>query len=46
MRRRPALNAINGRPSGSLEGRNERNTTSTEFEEFAAELAHAYAATE
>ena len=30
----------------SLEGRNERNTTSTEFEEFAAELAHAYAATE
>jgi len=29
----------------SLEGRNERNTTPTEFEEFAAELAHAYAAT-
>ena len=30
----------------SLEGRNERNTTPTEFEEFAAELPHAYAATE
>ena len=29
----------------SLEGRNESNTTPTEFEEFAAELAHAYAAT-
>jgi uncharacterized protein YbjT (DUF2867 family) len=29
----------------SLEGRNESNTTSTEFEEFAAELADAYAAT-
>ena len=28
----------------SLEGRNESNTTPTEFEEFAAELAHAYAA--
>ena len=28
-----------------LEGRNESNTTPTEFEEFAAELAHAYAAT-
>jgi hypothetical protein len=28
----------------SLEGRNETNTTQTEFEEFAAELAHAYAA--
>jgi uncharacterized protein YbjT (DUF2867 family) len=28
-----------------LEGRNESNTTTTEFEEFAAELAHAYAAT-
>jgi uncharacterized protein YbjT (DUF2867 family) len=27
-----------------LEGRNESNTTPTEFEEFAAELAHAYAA--
>ena len=29
----------------SLEGRNESNTTPTEFEEFAAELAHIYAAT-
>ena len=29
----------------SLEGRNEINTTPTEFEEFAAELGHAYAAT-
>ena len=29
----------------SLEGRNESNSTPTEFEEFAAELAHAYAAT-
>jgi uncharacterized protein YbjT (DUF2867 family) len=29
----------------SLEGRNESNTTRTEFEEFAADLAHAYAAT-
>ena len=29
----------------SLEGRNQRNTTLTEFEEFAAELAHAYTAT-
>ena len=29
----------------SLEGRNQNNTTPTEFEEFAAELAHAYAAT-
>ena len=29
----------------SLEGRNETNTTPTEFEEFAAELTHAYAAT-
>ena len=29
----------------SLEGRNQSNTTPTEFEEFAAELAHAYAAT-
>jgi len=29
----------------SLEGRNESNTTPTEFEEFAAELAAAYAAT-
>jgi uncharacterized protein YbjT (DUF2867 family) len=29
----------------SLEGRNESNTTPTAFEEFAAELAHAYAAT-
>jgi uncharacterized protein YbjT (DUF2867 family) len=29
----------------SLEGRNERNTTPTEFEEFAGELAQAYAAT-
>jgi uncharacterized protein YbjT (DUF2867 family) len=28
----------------SLEGRNERNTTPTEFREFAAGLAHAYAA--
>ena len=28
----------------SLEGRNESNTTPTEFEEFAADLAHAYAA--
>lgn len=28
----------------SLEGRTERNTTPTQFEEFAAELAHAYAA--
>src|ERR671916_290275 len=27
----------------SLEGRNEGNTTTTEFDEFAAELAHAYA---
>jgi uncharacterized protein YbjT (DUF2867 family) len=27
-----------------LEGRNESNTTPTEFEEFSAELAHAYAA--
>lgn len=30
----------------SLEGRNESNTTPTEFDEFAAELAHAYAAAE
>jgi uncharacterized protein YbjT (DUF2867 family) len=29
----------------SLHGRNESNTTPTEFEEFAAELAHAYAST-
>ena len=29
----------------SLEGRNQSNTTPTEFEEFAAELARAYAAT-
>ena len=29
----------------SLEGRNESNTTPTEFEQFAAELAQAYAAT-
>ena len=29
----------------SLEGRNQSNTTPTEFQEFAAELAHAYAAT-
>jgi uncharacterized protein YbjT (DUF2867 family) len=29
----------------SLEGRNESNTTPTAFEEFAAELAHAYAGT-
>ena len=29
----------------SLEGRNESNTTPTAFEAFAAELAHAYAAT-
>src|ERR671916_2171662 len=29
----------------SLQGRNETNTTPTEFEEFATELAHAYAAT-
>jgi uncharacterized protein YbjT (DUF2867 family) len=29
----------------SLEGRNERNTMPTRFEEFAVELAHAYAAT-
>jgi uncharacterized protein YbjT (DUF2867 family) len=29
----------------SLEGRNESNTTPTEFEEFAAELAAAYAVT-
>ncbi|HWI06838.1 MAG TPA: hypothetical protein VNT54_04930 [Solirubrobacteraceae bacterium] len=29
----------------SLEGRTETNTTATEFEQFAAELAHAYAAT-
>ena len=28
----------------SLEGRNESNTTPTEFEEFAAELARDYAA--
>ena len=28
----------------SLEGRNETNTTPTEFKQFAAELAHAYAA--
>ena len=28
----------------SLEGRTESNTTPTEFEEFAAELAYAYAA--
>jgi uncharacterized protein YbjT (DUF2867 family) len=30
----------------SLEGRNESNTTPTEFEEFAAELSHAYGATD
>jgi uncharacterized protein YbjT (DUF2867 family) len=29
----------------SLEGRKETNTTPTEFEEFAAELAHGYVAT-
>ena len=28
----------------AIEGRNETNTTSTEFKQFAAELAHAYAA--
>ena len=28
----------------SLEGRNESNTTPTEFDQFAAELAYAYAA--
>jgi uncharacterized protein YbjT (DUF2867 family) len=37
--------ALSERRLHSLEGRNERNTTPTGFEEFAAEVAHAYAAT-
>jgi uncharacterized protein YbjT (DUF2867 family) len=37
--------ALSERRLHSLEGRNESNTTPTEFEEFAAELGYAYAAT-
>jgi hypothetical protein len=43
---RPEFNqALSEGQLHSLEGRNESNTTPTEFEEFAAELAFAYSAT-